>query len=373
MADRKNQHFVPRALLKPWTSGGEGKAINLYNIRAARGIPNAPVKNQCSRDYFYGQDLQIETWLGHGEDAFKRVVSTLPSTDPTGTADALELLRDFSYLQAIRTERSLAEEAEMLREMYDQVYYDVLPPENDPLPTHEEIVREAMERWQGTSTILHDLKGVLVVNESGTPFIISDNPAIHTNRLHVQRFGNGNFGIQQAGMILTMPISPRLAVLYYDGDVYTVPNQRGMNLVLNKDTDARAFNEFQYLSASENLYFADWSELAKVVAGFPEVNDRRLRVHFRFNLLIPKAGEEDIYIPAPQGVVAPEGKSMIHLEAMSYQPRLWPSGLKFRSDGTGYSNGSSAGYLRKRWALEMGLTKEHKQRLAGVTSQWRRA
>ncbi|MES1973315.1 MAG: DUF4238 domain-containing protein [Pseudomonadota bacterium] len=372
MADRKNQHFVPRTLLKPWTQGSEGKAINLYNIRAACGIPKAPVKNQCSRDYFYGKDLQIETWLGHGEDAFRRVVATLPSTDPSHTAAALEMLRDFSYLQAIRTERSLAEEAEMLREMYDQVYLEMLPPEDDPLPTHEQIVREAMERWQETSLILHDLKGVLVVNESRVPFIISDNPAIHTNRLHVQRFKNGNFGIQQAGMILTMPISPRVAVLYYDGDVYTIPAQRGMNLVVTKDADAQAFNEFQYLSAGENLYFADWGELARIEAGFPELSDRRLRVHFRFNLLVPKAGEEEIYVKAPAHVVAPEGKSIIHLEAMSYQPRLWPSELRFRPDGTGYSNGSGAGYLRKRWATELGLTNRDKQRLAGVTSQWRR-
>lgn len=372
MADRKNQHFVPRALLKPWTLDGEGKAINLYNIRAARGIPKAPVKNQCSRDYFYGKDLQIETWLGHGEDAFKRVVTTLPSTSQSNTAAALEMLRDFSYLQAIRTERSLAEEAEMLREMYDQVYLDMLPPEDDPLPTHEQIVLKAMERWQGTSTNLHDLKGVLVVNKSSVPFIISDNPAIHTNRLHVQRFKNGNFGIQQSGMILAMPISPHLAVLYYDGDVYTVPGQRGLNLALTKDSDAQAFNEFQYLSAGENLYFADWGELARIEAGFPEVSDRRLKVHYRFNLLVPKAGEEEVYVKAPADVVAPEGKSIIHLEAMSYQPRLWPSDLKFRADGTGYSNGSGAGYLRKRWAKELGLTNRDKQRLAGVTSQWRR-
>ena len=372
MADRKNQHFVPRVLLKPWTLGGEGKAINLYNIRAARGIPNTPVKNQCSRDYFYGKDLQIETWLGHGEDAFQRVVAMLPAADQASTASALEMLRDFSYLQAIRTERSLAEEAAMLREMHDQVYHAVLPPEYDPLPTHEEIVREAMVRWTETSMSLHDLKGVLVINDSGVPFLTSDNPAIHTNRLHVQRFKSGNFGIQQAGMILTMPISPRLAVLYYDGDVYTIPSRRGSSLLMTADSDAQAFNEYQYLSAGENLYFADWNELARTQARFPEVIDRRLRVHFRFNLLIPKSGEEGIYVQAPEGVVAPEGKSIIHLEAMSYQPRAWPSQLKFRADAIGYSNGSGAGYLRKRWAREQGLSERHRQRLAGVRSQWQR-
>ena len=55
MANLKNQHFVPRCLLKPFTQDGEGKAINVYNIRHDKLIQNAPVKGQCARDYLYGE------------------------------------------------------------------------------------------------------------------------------------------------------------------------------------------------------------------------------------------------------------------------------------------------------------------------------
>lgn len=56
MATNKNQHFVPRCYLRPFTANGEGVVINLYNIDRQKFIPNAPVKNQCSGNYFYGQD-----------------------------------------------------------------------------------------------------------------------------------------------------------------------------------------------------------------------------------------------------------------------------------------------------------------------------
>jgi hypothetical protein len=70
MADHKNQHFVPRVLLRPFTKNAEDKSINLYNIRADRLIPDAPVKGQCARHYWYGEDGQLEALLGKLEGMF---------------------------------------------------------------------------------------------------------------------------------------------------------------------------------------------------------------------------------------------------------------------------------------------------------------
>lgn len=352
MADRKNQHFVPRALLRPWTKDGANKSISLFNHRSGRGIPAAPVKNQCSRDYFYGRDLKLETWLGRSEGIFAEAVRCLPTKDVAESVASLEIIRDFAYLQSIRTERSLAEEAVLLREMYDQVYHGVLPEEREALPGHEEIVRDAVNRWRQTNHYLADLKGVVVDNQSATPFVISDDPAVHTNRLYTQRFNRGDFGIQQSGMILTMPLSPKLAMLFYDGDVYTIPAKHGLNLSLTKNADAAILNELQYLNSSENVYFSSWSELDEVREGFESVKDRRLTVHFRLNLLIEKEGTTNRFIPAPPDVVAPPGRSIIHLETLSIRPRAWPSFLKVRADASGYSNGSAAGHVRRTWANE---------------------
>jgi hypothetical protein len=359
MPDRKNQHFVPKTVLKPWTLDCKGKAIHLYNIRSNRGVFNAPVKNQCSQDYFYGSDLAIESWLGRGEGIYAKAKLPLPTNDADQTFESLDLLRQFSYLQLIRTERSLREEGRMLREMYDHIYHGALP-DGEEVPTHEEIVREAIGRWRESNVNLEDLRGVLVINESTTPFFISDDPAVHTNRLHIQRLKNANFGIQQSGMILTMPISPKLAVLFYDPHVYTCPDKVGLNLTISSESDARSFNEFQYLKASENIYFQEWSDLEKIRLEFLSVAHLRLNVHFRFNLLVPIEGQENRFRIAEDISITPPGRSILHTESVSFRPRIWPSKLRYRHDMHGFSNGTAVGNLRPRWADEHGLGRADK-------------
>src|SRR6185312_2249221 len=70
VASNKNQHFVPRCYLKPFTLNGEGLAISLLNVDQHRLVLTAPVKHQCSGDYFYGKDLQIEKALQHIEGLY---------------------------------------------------------------------------------------------------------------------------------------------------------------------------------------------------------------------------------------------------------------------------------------------------------------
>jgi hypothetical protein len=352
MPERKNQHFVPRALLKPWTLDGKSKAIHLYNIRADRGVPNAPVKNQCSRDYFYGADLKLETWLGQGEELYARTVRPLPSNDAELTGVALKILRHFTHLQLIRTERSIAEEADALRELYDHVFHGELP-EGEELPGHEQIVAEAIERWREMAPILDDLKALLVINDSAVPFVITDDPAVHTNKLHTHWLGSANFGTQQSGMILTMPISPRLAVLYYDGHVYTCPDKKACHLHITSDSDAQAFNELQFLKANENIYFRDWDQLASIREGVAAIADRRLAVHFKFHLLVPVEGKEGMFEEAEDISLKPE-HSIIHQESVSFRPRAWPSKLRYRHDMSGFGNGSAGGYVRPLWATTSG-------------------
>ena len=75
MADHKNQHFVPRVLLQPFTKNAEDRSINLYNIGADRLILDAPVKGQCARHYWYGEDGQLEALLSRLEGMFARARS----------------------------------------------------------------------------------------------------------------------------------------------------------------------------------------------------------------------------------------------------------------------------------------------------------
>jgi hypothetical protein len=52
-------------------------AIHLFNIDRSLFVAKAPVKNQCSRDYFYGEDELLEQALQATEGAYARGLSEI--------------------------------------------------------------------------------------------------------------------------------------------------------------------------------------------------------------------------------------------------------------------------------------------------------
>ncbi len=61
VADNKNQHFELKCHFRLFTRDEEGKSIKLVELDRRAAIPNAPVRSQCSGDYFYGQDPRLES------------------------------------------------------------------------------------------------------------------------------------------------------------------------------------------------------------------------------------------------------------------------------------------------------------------------
>src|SRR5205823_6356153 len=122
MPSHKNQHFVPRCHLKPFTDGARGAAINVFNITSDRGIRNAPVKSQCSKHYFYGRDLEVEKILQEIEGRYSRFIQ-----DITGTGYKLKpsdslLAKRFMFLQHSRTEMAMRRRAQSFADMQDAVF-----------------------------------------------------------------------------------------------------------------------------------------------------------------------------------------------------------------------------------------------------------
>src|SRR3546814_5257759 len=84
-------------------------------------------------------------------------------------------------------------------------------------------VQAAMLHFNETMKIVDDLKLCLVRNHTDMPFVTSDNPAILTNRLHLQRRHKAlnSFGVKSAGAIFVLPLNSKLCAILYDGAVYS--------------------------------------------------------------------------------------------------------------------------------------------------------
>jgi Protein of unknown function (DUF4238) len=94
------------------------------------------------------------------------------------------------------------------------------------LESREGAIVMAMRHFVKTRKDIADLDTCLIVNKAPRQFITSDDPAIHTNRFHFQRLKSGGFGFASAGAMFFLPLSPRLAFMAFDGNVYIAPDRQ---------------------------------------------------------------------------------------------------------------------------------------------------
>jgi hypothetical protein len=348
MPAQKNQHFVPRCALKPFTVNAEGGAINVLDIPRNRAISNAPVKGQCARAYLYGADLTLESMLGQLEGHYARIVRALSTGRALNNADD-DWLRLFAIVQLRRTARAIEDMREFIERMADVVFKDhpeQRPPKDERTDT--EMMMLSLRIGFKLKQYVTDLKPVIFRNKTDVEFVISDNPLVTTNRFYFQRLKASNFGLANSGTILAMPLSPRLCVMWYDRGVYTVPNASGTPFVeIKKADDAAAVNEWQYLSAQDNIYFTRWNDRVYVQEQVEKSSARREEAKPRTTTFIRDyAMSGESYRPGTPEEEAAAKETLAMSSQVHPKPSTWPSQIKFRLKPRTFSNDSAVGHVR---------------------------
>lgn len=354
MPAHKNQHFVPRCALKPFTLHAEGLAINVFNIARNRPIQNAPVKSQCARTYLYGIDLQLEKSLVQLEGEYARIVGNL-STGRSLDEEDHEWLHLFAIMQFRRTARAIEEMREFTERMADVVFKKYPEQREKDERTDTDLMIQSLKMaFEGTKYVT-DLKCVVLRNQSNVDFVISDNPLVMTNRFYIQRMNATNFGLANSGAILAMPVSPKLCVIWYDRGVYTVPNASGTSFVEIKADDVAAINAWQYLYAQSNIYFARWDDRAYIQEQIENATPRRAEAKPRATLLVrDHAAPGESYRRGTAEEEAAAKETLVLASQNHPRPSVWPSQIKFRSKPKTYSDGSAVGHVRSAELLRRG-------------------
>jgi hypothetical protein len=355
MADNKNQHYVPRVHLKPFTLDGAGLAINLLNIDRMKSVQNAPVKNQCSGDYFYGKDGRLERAINSIETPYGEIVRCLMDDNVAVDPRVCIVILRFVYLQHLRTEAASRKMAEMTMSMHD------VPGSDIPIPSIREAmkiaVQIAMRTFADSMSIVDDLRVCIVRNRTDRPFVTSDDPAVLTNRLHIQRHHGvrWNFGVKTAGAIFLLPLSPNLCAIMYDSAVYQTSQHAGW-IDLKREPDVDAINEHQILNCMANLYYQEWDrrdQLVQQVLARKQLRpERRHTAVYAALDCTTEWGSR--YAVKEIEDLREEEEVLVHIKANHPKPSAWPSFLRFRPDAKAYSNNTGAG-LTRRGCLERGF------------------
>lgn len=106
MASNKNQHFVPKTYLRPFANNDQ-RSINLYALGPKRFVEGAPIKSQCSRNYFYGSEPAFEKFIQFFEGRYGQTMGRLQQRKILESD--IGAMFDFFILQYLRTPHQLAQ------------------------------------------------------------------------------------------------------------------------------------------------------------------------------------------------------------------------------------------------------------------------
>lgn len=255
MAKKKNQHYVPKMLLRQFGYGEENRQIDVFNVKARRLITGASVKGQCYRDYFYGTDGVLETHLSALEGVYATIIREAKQTqryNPRTHGDlatfvSIQLTRTYQQAQSME----LAAEQMIKMQMYgrfDEALLRNVRFQMNSLPAM--LVRQGV----ALSPMLSDLKQFLVVNQSGVPFLISDTPVLQTNWFCRLRYPTvSKTGGARSGLQLFLPITPNCGLMLHDSNVYSLPAP-GNTYILTHKPSVHALNRLQWQNAFLNIY-----------------------------------------------------------------------------------------------------------------------
>lgn len=260
----KNQHYIPRFYMKPFSiiknegTKKEKVLISFYQFKDNLFRQNVPTTSICSEEYFYDQDGKIENNLAKKECKWGYIITKINCGEQL-TKEEINSVKEFAVYQIIRTKATLLHNQSMATSMLTGILYE----QNDGVDrsTVEEVVKDNVKEKITPEYNLNlindilpsitDLEMRVLKNKTNTSFIISDVPVIVINPLRIH-----GAGLSDIGIIIFFPISQQNLILLYDRKFYGNINEE----IADSDI-VNSFNKYQYISADERVLAMDSSEL----------------------------------------------------------------------------------------------------------------
>lgn len=261
MAEDKNQHYVPQFYQKYFSE--DDKNISLCILESGKTVYAAPIRGQASANYFYSDDISIEKELSHLETLMSSLMKKLICDENYKLDDKeLSILYTYVCLQYLRTEVPSANLQKMAEE-FAKEYANFLIHEDDF--TDNLMVKipyaplKSLEFLDDMVRCCLDLKWkFLKIDKDDKSFISSDNPVCYYN-LFLEKKGVYKRAYGLVGTFLFLPLSPKLAVLLYDSQIYKVGNTKVGGVVVVKEQDVDNFNILMSVNANKVIFYKNGS------------------------------------------------------------------------------------------------------------------
>lgn len=355
MADNKRQHFVPKYVLRHFSADASAKQIDLFHIPSKKMIKGASLREQCYRDYFYGDNLEFEKNLSVIEGVQANLLRELIQSKRISGLKIPEipLFLAMQYGRTLRSAEDQSDRIEAIAKLYLSGSFE------------EDILRSVRIRVENssmlstataikTSPLLYDLKQVVIENKTKIPFVISDHPVVITNWFCRRRFpSNHGTGFAVAGLQILMPISPKFSLMLLDAGTYRIADEFG-HVMLTKGKDAHRLNALQWLNADKVIYVPQGLEETQLKSLIMTTGrkDRRFELT-RADKLADDSGfsvtDKDEYAAPTEGAKS----EMVVIGGTKPAKDIRFSALDLKSRPQFFDDGSMASPLRDRYWLQI--------------------
>ena len=260
MAEKKKQHYIPQFYLKLFSIHSAGTALAIYNIPSRKFIPNAKLKNQACRNYFYGSNLNNENNLAiiesHSSSVIKKIIAN--NAPPIQLSEEHHTILTFATFLKNRTVYAADQQDELVDKLLKKAYgqHPLVRDNIDKFHIHlTDPIGTILSTAALNLPIAFDLAIKVIRNDTPKAFIISDNPVVFYNQFLEQRKKSGGItGLACKGLQILLPLSPHHYLIFYDSEVYGIGGQQA-SISINNASDILALNSLQFISAKENLFF----------------------------------------------------------------------------------------------------------------------
>ncbi len=250
---KKNQHYVPKFYLRYFSFRKNLKQIGIYNVNNNFFKQDVPLKHQCSKDFFYGEDERIENFLSKLEGQFDSCIKQIILNEDLLKKNQEELHKLLTFL-VITDIRSLTN-IENMKNFHERV--NSLDAEyNFPDLGHQRIVDIIFSAFLDVLPTVLDLEYKLFKNETNTAFISSDFPISKYNLLfeNLPKYFSST-GYRSKGLLVFLPISPFLTVVFYDKSTYKIGNKKDQVIPIANKLEVDQLNLLQILNSNEIVFF----------------------------------------------------------------------------------------------------------------------
>lgn len=334
MPANKRQHFVPKHILRRFSTDEFSRQIDLFNKNSNKTIRGASLKEQCYKDYWHGTDPTIEKQISDLEAADSRLIDDIIARKSLRhlTPARLSILICLQRSRTLTSGRQFDDMTDLLAKMTLNGRID-----EDKLRSIEIIskngINMAIAQSLISSPIIIDLRYILVENRSTTPFIMSDHPVSFTNWFARDRFSDSSgVGLSCSGLQIYFPISPNLAILAFDRNVYSLLSDEG-SYYLRRSGDVDRLNLVQLSEAQHNIYFNENFRdemLLGILARLPVVSK-----NMKFQRM-EERGEKDRFVLTDKDQYAPPSEDIESELIMMGPPKpavdIRVPGLRLKSD-----------------------------------------